>query len=59
MPAWALILVQLLCVGAVVVGVEMINVPAAWITAGVLVFALCEAPGVHRVLKPKRSGRSG
>lgn len=52
-------MVQLLCVGAVVVGVEMINVPAAWITAGVLVFALCEAPGVHRVLKPKRSGRSG
>lgn len=54
MPAWALILVQLLCVAAIVAGVALIYVPAAFITGGLLVFAVCETPGVQRIVKRKK-----
>lgn len=35
-------ILQVLCVGAVVAGVSLVNVPAGLIVGGVLLFALCE-----------------
>lgn len=49
MPSWLLIVVQLLCVVSVAAGVALIYVPAAFIVAGVLVFLVCETPGMVRL----------
>jgi hypothetical protein len=47
-PAWLLSVVQLLCVASIVVGIALIYVPAAFITAGVVMFVICETPALAR-----------
>jgi hypothetical protein len=42
MPSWALVLVELLCLGLVVAGIALIYVPGSLILAGVLGVVVCE-----------------
>lgn len=42
MPAWLLLVIELLCVASVIAGVAMIYPPAAFIIGGALAAVACE-----------------
>jgi hypothetical protein len=51
MPPWLLIALQLAGVAAVVTGIALVYIPAAWIVGGLLVLLLGESPGVRKLFK--------